>query len=164
MRAVEMIRPLNTCFCMSLIAALALSDSVTSTADAADAPIKVLFLGDNGRHRPADRFKRIEPVLRNRGIEAQYTENIHDLNVEKLKQYSALMVYANIDNIEPREAKALIEYVEAGGGFVPLHCASYCFRNAPEVVALIGGQFKSHGTGTFRTVQADVEHPILKGF
>ena len=95
-----MIRRLNLRFCIALIGVAALSASVTSNLNAAT-PIKVLFLGDNGHHRPADRFKQIEPVLRNQGIEAQYTENIHDLNAEKLKQYSALLLYANIDSIEP---------------------------------------------------------------
>jgi len=147
-----------------LVASAVLCVGAASEASAADKPIKVLFLGDSGHHRPADRFKQIEPILHARGIEAQYTENIRDLNPEKLKQFGALLVYANIDNIDSREAKALIDYVEAGGGFVPLHCASYCFRNAPEVVALMGGQFLKHGTGVFRTKVVEPGHPLMKGF
>src|ERR1051325_8004797 len=55
------------------------------------APIlRVLFLGDNGHHRPADRFKQLQPVLAKRGIEMEYTEKLDDLNSAKLAGYDAL--------------------------------------------------------------------------
>ncbi|HEV3003722.1 MAG TPA: PVC-type heme-binding CxxCH protein, partial [Pirellulales bacterium] len=59
--------------------------------------------------------------------------------------------------------KALLDYVAGGGGFVPIHCASYCFLNSPECIALVGAQFKSHGTGTFDTKVVDTEHAIMQG-
>ncbi|MGE3818150.1 MAG: PVC-type heme-binding CxxCH protein [Isosphaeraceae bacterium] len=126
-------------------------------------PIKVLFLGDKGHHRPADRARQIIPVLGDRGISITYTENPNDLNPKTLGQYDALLLYANIDRIEPDQEKALLDYVAGGGGFVPLHCASYCFRNAPAVVALIGAQFQRHGTGEFDTQTVDADHPITRG-
>jgi putative membrane-bound dehydrogenase-like protein len=126
--------------------------------------IQVLFLGDNGHHRPAERFKQLQPVLAARGIDVTYTDDVRNMNAKTLGQYDALLVYANIDSIELAAAKALLDYVDGGGGFVPLHCASYCFRNSDEVVALIGAQFRRHGTGVFRTEIASSEHPIMKGF
>ena len=45
-------------------------------------PLKVLFLGDNGHHRPAERFRQLEPVLAKRGIELTYTDKADDLNAE----------------------------------------------------------------------------------
>lgn len=126
-------------------------------------PIKVLFLGDQGHHRPAERAAQLIPVMASRKIEIVYTENIAELNPENLRRYDALLVYANIDRIEPREEKSLVDYVAGGGGFVPLHCASYCFRNSPAAVALVGAQFLRHGTGTFETKVVDAEHPIMKG-
>src|SRR5205085_9347281 len=33
----------------------------------------------------------------------------------------------------------------------------------PKYVELVGAQFKSHGTGVFRTVPAVPEHPIVRG-
>ena len=36
-------------------------------------PLRVLFLGDTGHHKPADRFKQLEPVFRKRHIELDYT-------------------------------------------------------------------------------------------
>ena len=43
-------------------------------------PVKVLFLGDNGHHRPAERFRQLMPVLAKRGIDLTYTDKVADLN------------------------------------------------------------------------------------
>ena len=113
-----------------------------SVASAADAPekLKLLFLGDNGHHQPAVRFKQLQPVMRKRGIDLTYSDVVGDLNAATLKSYDGLVVYANIDAIEPEQAQALLDYVAGGKGFIPLHCASYCFRNNEDVVKLIGCQ------------------------
>jgi len=126
-------------------------------------PIKVLFLGDQGHHLPADRAPQIIPVLATRGIDVTYTENLGDLNKEKLGQYDVLMIYANSEKITPEQETALLEYVENGGGFAPIHCASFCFLNSPKYIALVGAQFKSHGTGEFDVKVVDANHPITKG-
>ena len=126
--------------------------------------LRVLFLGDRGHHRPADRAAQIKPVLAGRGIDLTYTENVKDLNRETLSKYDALLIYANTESIAPDQEKALLDYVEEGGGFVPLHCASYCFLNSPKYIALVGAQFQRHGTGMFDTKIVDDKHPIMKGF
>ncbi|WP_149496266.1 PVC-type heme-binding CxxCH protein [Roseiconus lacunae] len=126
--------------------------------------LKALFLGDQGHHQPARRFYELAPAMEARGVQLQYTEDVSQLTEENLKQYDALVLYANIDNLDRQYADGLMAYVENGGGFVPLHCASFCFRNQPDIVALMGGQFRSHETGVFRTIQADLTHPILEGY
>ncbi len=126
--------------------------------------IKILFLGDNGHHKPLDRFKQLEPVMAKRGIELTYTDKVEDLNPKMLAGYDGLMIYANTTKISPDQEKALLDYVEGGKGFIPLHCASYCFLNSPKYIDLVGAQFQRHGTGTFRTIVTEPEHPIMKGF
>ncbi|NDC54247.1 MAG: glycosyl hydrolase, partial [Planctomycetia bacterium] len=133
-------------------------------AHAADAPLKVLFLGDNGHHRPAERFAQLQPGLAPRGIELVYTEKVSDLDPQVLAAYDALAVYANIDNLPPTAEAAILEFVRGGKGLVPLHCASYCFRNSPAWIDLVGAQFQKHGTGEFRTVNIAPGHPIMQGF
>jgi uncharacterized protein len=134
-----------------------------SFAPAEQKPIRALFLGDRGHHRPADRAQQLIPVMHDRGIEITYTEDQRDLNPLTLATYDALILYANIDNITADQDRALLDYVANGGGFVPLHCASFCFRNSPEFVALVGAQFQRHGTGEFNTKVVDADHPIMKG-
>ena len=132
-------------------------------AGEAPQPLSVLFLGDNGHHRPAERASQLIPILAVRGIEVTYTETLADLNPATLAKYDALIVYANIDEIGPSQEKALLDYVANGGGYVPIHCASYCFRNSPAAVELLGAQFLRHGTGEFDTKVVDPADPILKG-
>ena len=147
-----------------LFSALLLSVFLRPQADAGPPRIRALFLGDEGHHRPKDRFHQLEPVLRDRGIDLSYTDRLADLNLESLRSYDCLIVYANITEISPEAEKALLEYVSGGKGFVPLHCASYCFLNSPRYVDLVGAQFLRHGTGVFRTTIAEPEHPVIKGF
>ena len=62
-------------------------------ADAAST-LRVLFLGDEGHHRPADQFKQLQPVLAKKGIDLAYTNKLEDLSAEKLAGYDALAIYA----------------------------------------------------------------------
>src|SRR5262249_8885039 len=119
---------------------------------------------DNGHHRPAERFRQLQPVLAARGIDLTYTDKVEALSPKVLDSYDGLIVYANTEKISPEQEKALLDFVEGGKAFIPLHCASYCFLNWPRYIDLVGAQFKRHGPGTFRTVAAEPGHPIMKGF
>lgn len=145
-----------------LIGCLLLLVNVASASGAE--PIQILYLGDDGHHRPEERFRQLQPVLKQRGIELTYTDKMSDINTENLNKYAGLMIYANTVEIKPDQEKALIEYVESGHGLIPLHCASYCFLNSQKYVDLVGAQFQRHGTGTFRTQLAQPDHELLKGF
>lgn len=129
-----------------------------------DDKLSLLFLGDDGHHQPALRARQLIPVMAPRGIDVTYTDDVANLNDKTLAEYDGLIVYANIEKISPEQEKALLDYVADGHGFVPLHCASYCFLNSDKYVALVGGQFKSHKTGTFRVENAQPKHPIMAGF
>lgn len=136
------------------------------TAGAAETPppIRVLFLGDAGHHQPRARFDQVSEPLARRDIRMDYTASLTDLNAEKLAGYDVLAIYANHDAIEPAQARAMLDFVAAGKGLVPIHCASYCFRNSDDYVKLVGAQFQRHGMDLVRTRIEAVEHPILKGF
>src|SRR5687767_6760653 len=136
---------------------------LTSAAATSPGLVRVLFLGDNGHHRPAERFKQIQPILAQRGIELTYTDKMEDVNAGKLAGYDCLLVYANTTRIAPEQEQAMLEFVERGGGLAPIHCASYCFHNSTKYIDLVGAQFKSHGTGVFKETLVKPEHPILKG-
>lgn len=127
--------------------------------------IQVLFLGDAGHHRPAERLRDVATPLLNRGIELHYTENLADLHLENLRKYDALLLYANYEGDLPAEyEQALLTYVREGGGFVPVHCAAGNFRTSEAFVRLLGAQFASHDTATFRTRIVEPDHPVMQGF
>src|SRR5262245_14318168 len=137
---------------------------LVAPAPAADARLSLLFLGDDGSHRPPERFRQLAPVLKKRGIDLTYTDKVGDLNAKTLGKYDGLVIYANHTKITAEQEKALLDYVEGGKGFVPIHCASYCFLNSPKYIELVGAQFRSHGQGTFRTDVVKPDHEIMKGF
>jgi putative membrane-bound dehydrogenase-like protein len=149
----------------AIVATLALVAAPAGSAGAAPAvPIRVLFLGDRGHHAPAERFAQLQPVLAPRGIELVYTESLDDLVPATLAGYDVLAVYANIDDLPPAREAALLDFVRDGKGLVPLHCASYCFRNSPAWIDLVGAQFQKHGATEFRTELVAPDHPVMKGF
>src|SRR5436305_9779842 len=145
-----MLRALFLCFAVFSIAA----------ADA-QLDLRVLFLGDNGHHRPSDRFKQLEPALAGHRLNLTYTESLDDLNPGKLAGYDCLLIYANHTKISPDQEKALLEFVNAGGGLAAIHCASYCFLNSPKYIELVGAQFKSHNTGVFKETIVNTNHPVM---
>ncbi|WP_315852112.1 PVC-type heme-binding CxxCH protein [Tautonia rosea] len=151
--------------CVQFMMALSLLHSSVVAEEPHEARLEVLFLGDQGHHRPSERAAQLIPVMAGRGIDMTYTEDISTaLDPETLKAYDALIIYANIEAISPEQERALLDYVAAGGGFVPIHCASYCFLNSQAYVDLVGAQFLRHGTGEFETEIVDPSHPIMDGF
>lgn len=125
--------------------------------------IEILFLGHSSEHHPSSRHLPILAVaLAKEGINFTYTEDPGDLNEENLRLYDGLMVYANHENITPEQEKALLNFVAQGKGFIPVHCASFCFQNSDEYIRLVGGQFQKHGSGTFVASITNRDHPITQ--
>lgn len=135
----------------------------TATTASAEG-LNLLFIGDNGHHQPMRRFEELAPSLLERGITLRYTDRMEDINPKTLAQFDGLVLYANIDRIEEAQANALLKFVTDGHGFIPLHCATYCWRNNKEIVALMGAQFQRHGGETFSTQIARPKHPIMQGY
>lgn len=126
--------------------------------------IELLFLGHDSEHHHAEKYAPIlAAALHQKGINISYTSDPDDLNKDNLDLYDGLIIYANHDEITPDQEKALLDFVEGGKGFIPVHSASFCFRNSQKYVDLVGGQFKSHGTGFFTPEIVDSSHAIMKG-
>lgn len=126
--------------------------------------LEILFLGHNSKHHDSEKLADIlSKELFKEGLNITYTTNPDDLNEANLKHFDGLLVYANHDNISSSQEKALLDFVKAGKGFIPIHSASYCFRNSPEVVEMIGGQFKSHKWDSFPAVIIKPGHAVMNG-
>jgi putative membrane-bound dehydrogenase-like protein len=152
--------------CRRLVLRLALFAATALSLSAA--PLKVLFLGDvtPTSHQSGLRLPELAPALMARGIQLVYTDDAAwALQLDVLKRYDAFMLYGNINTITPAQEKALLDYVNEGGGFVPVHSASACFGNSPKFIALVGGKFQSHAAiNAFQTTIVLPDHPIMKGF
>jgi hypothetical protein len=67
-----------------------------------DTPVRVLFLGDQGHHRPSALAAAVRGSLERRGITLDYTEDVSRLSKEGLADHDVLLVYANIDSLPSR--------------------------------------------------------------
>jgi hypothetical protein len=74
-----------------------------------------------------------------------------------------VLIYANHTHLSASQEQALFQYVNQGGGLVPVHSASACFGNSDAYIKLIGGAFKAHGSGEFTTERVRSEHPAVNG-
>ena len=148
----------------ALIVALCILAGLLSPQTGKTRPVSVLFLGHNSTHHDSARFApMLKAALAPDGIDIVYTADPNDVNPATLSKYDALLIYANHDKITPEQEKALLDFVAGGKAFLPIHCASYCFRNSPAYVSLVGAQFQKHGTGEFTTTILKPDHPVLEG-
>ena len=150
----------NPCARSSRLAALLLA---AATAAAGPPPLNVLFLGDRGHHQPRARFDQLEPVFAARNITLTYADGPEVLTTEGLKPFDAVLAFANIDRGTPDAGQGAVDFVRGGKGFVPVHCASFCFTDNADYIKLVGAQFRAHTAGVFRVKQVTT-HPVLNGF
>lgn len=134
--------------------------------------LEVLFFGappaNNRDHDPVTRYRAIKRNLGTEGIDFTYSENPAEaLNPRTLDHYDAVLMYGNWEQNGPMPADqmaALKSYVEGGGAFLPIHCASACYGDSPEFIKLVGGRFKAHTTGVFKATDVSPEHPVMRGY
>ncbi|MDP4680004.1 MAG: ThuA domain-containing protein, partial [Cyclobacteriaceae bacterium] len=125
--------------------------------------VQILFLGHNSEHHHSEKYlPMLASSLVKRGIHFTYSSNTDDLNEETLAKYDGLALYANHEEISPSQEKALLDYVNSGGGFIPIHCASACFKNSDPFIKMVGGQFKEHGKATFTADVLKESESIIK--
>lgn len=125
---------------------------------------EVLFLGNVSKHHDSGKFAPWLAIATFKsGINITYTTELEDLNSENLAKYDGLVIYANHDTISASQEAALKNFVESGKGLIPLHSAAGCFKNSEWYIKTIGGQFLSHGNGSFTTKIINKSHPVTEG-
>lgn len=155
----DILRPLICIFSFAIV----LQSCKQQVKDDQPRRLEILFLGHNSKHHDSEKLAELlSQEYFKKGINITYTTNPDDLLREDLKWYDGLLLYANHDSITRSQEKALLDFVHSGKGFIPVHCASWCFRNSPEVVELVGGQFKTHQYDSFTAVIVKPDHPVLK--
>jgi len=94
------------------------------------------FLQSSGR------FEVDEAQLTDAGVEAFSTLSPDTTD--------AVLLYTQGGKLTDAQEQGLINYVEAGGGLVGIHCANDSFRDNPGFTKLIGSKFVGHPPGVFR--------------
>ena len=145
---------------------LAVFAAPKANAEAKTGAIRVLFLGHESEHHNSNKFyPMLAKGLGRDAIYFDYVTSVEEAlgDAAYLSKFDAVLLYANHGKITPGQWKNLKGYVEGGGGFVPVHCASWCFGNEPGFDQLVGGRFASHKAGTFTTKIIDSKHPAMAG-
>jgi len=64
----------------------------------------------------------------------------------------------------PDQERAIVNFVEAGGGLMALHNATGLYPEGGPYLGLVGGTYKGHGPlERFRVTVVDRNHPITRG-
>ncbi|MEN8693814.1 MAG: PVC-type heme-binding CxxCH protein [Akkermansiaceae bacterium] len=151
---------------LALIAFLSLAQTTPETETVKEGPIRILFLGhDREVHHSNKYYPILSKALGRDGIYFDYTTSVEKAlgDISYLRQFDGLLLYANHDTIEPHQYKNLLNFIEDGGGFIPVHSASFCFRNEPGFVKLVGAQFRHHKGKEFTPTITHPDHPAMKG-
>ncbi|MHA6250267.1 PVC-type heme-binding CxxCH protein [Pontibacter sp. CAU 1760] len=126
--------------------------------------VEILFLGHDSKHHHSEKYAPMLAMpLFQKGINITYTDDPNDLTAENLGKYDGLMIYANHDKITPAQEQAIKGFVEGGKGLIPVHSASFMFRNSDWYVNTVGGQFQRHDTATFVADIIKPEHEVMQG-
>jgi putative membrane-bound dehydrogenase-like protein len=129
-------------------------------------PIRVLFLGHESKHHNSNEyFPILSKALGRDAIYFDYVTSVGQAldDSEYLDKFDALLLYANHPKLTALQWKNLLSFVKKGKGFVPVHCASWCFSNVPEFDQLVGGRFKSHQGAVFAPRVIVKGHPAVSG-
>ena len=139
------------------IALLAFSSGVAAKTS------RVLFLGDQAHHQPANLHKVLAPYFAAQNIDFVYTEKISDLAPANLATYDALFLFNNLDTVGTKNSGYVKDYVDGGKGLMVVHCGIVFANPLPILDTVFGGRFARHDTGIFQAKITMPEHPAMKG-
>ena len=137
-------------------------------------PQALVLIGDRF-HEPEHIQAGLEPVFKANGVTPHFAVDVRALSAENLARVQLLVVLKDgmlwpEGNDRPyrqwmtmEQQKAVVEFVEAGGGFLNLHNSMGLYPKGPYL-DLVGGRYKGHGPlERFGVEVVDGEHPVTRG-
>lgn len=146
------------------IAALSFASKDEAPAPVKEGPLRILFLGhDQKHHNSNEYFPMLAKATGRDGIYFDYHTDVEEAlgDADYLSKFDGVLLYANHNEITPKQFKNLTSFIEQGGGFIPVHSASACFNNEPRFVDLVGGKFAHHKGKEFTTSIVAPKHPAM---
>jgi len=81
----------------------------------------------------------------------------------QLKNYDVIIVYTQGGKLSEEQEASLCDWVQAGGAFVGIHCATDSWMENKGYMEMVGSQFKDHGPVTELLARiADLDHEITR--
>jgi hypothetical protein len=138
-------------------------------------PRALALIGDRV-HDPAHLEAGLGRAFEAAGLAVRFAVDVRALSAASLAQVKLLVILRDgmvwPDGTEkpykvwmtPDEERAVVDFVEAGGGFLPLHNATGLYPAGGPYLALLGGTYNGHGPlERFRVRVVDAGHPITRG-
>lgn len=91
------------------------------------------------------------------------TEALKPLSPANLKNYDAVLFSSTTGDLPLPDKQGFLDWIAAGHAFVGIHAATDTFHHYPPFIAMLGGEFKTHGPQvTVDCVNHDHAHAATK--
>jgi type 1 glutamine amidotransferase len=144
--------------------------TTTTTTPSAAQPIRVLMVTATAGFRhdsiPAAQSAVAAIAARTGAFVVTRTENLMDLSAARLGSTDVLMFALTTGELafDDLQKRAIVEFVDNGGGFIGFHSATDTLYTWPEYGRLVGAYFKEHPWTQRATVSVeDRAHPTTSG-
>ena len=85
---------------------------------------------------------------------------LQKLSPAALKNYDAVAFVSTTGNLPIPDMAGFLNWIKSGGVFIGIHAASDTFHGSPEFIAMLGGEFKTHGPQvSVECINKDLQHP-----
>jgi type 1 glutamine amidotransferase len=138
-------------------------------------PHALVLIGDEP-HEPGHLEDGLRPVFAATGVTAHFTVDVRALSAANLAKVQLLVILrdglqrphtgprSNFVWMTPEQEKAVVQFVENGGGFLNLHNAMGLYPADGAYLKLVGGRYIGHGPlERFRVEIVDPDHAITRG-
>lgn len=138
-------------------------------------PHALVLIGD-GPHEPGHVEAGLRPAFAATGVVPHFAVDVQALSAENLAQVQLLVVLrdglqrpgggpgSEYMWITHEQERAVVQFVERGGGFVNLHNSMGLYPDGGPYLKLVGGRYIGHGPlERFRVEVVDRQHPITRG-
>ena len=138
-------------------------------------PQALVLIGDEP-HEPGHLEEGLRPVFAATGVAPHFVVDVRALSAENLAKVQLLVMLrdglqrphtgpkSNFVWMTPEQEKAVVQFVENGGGFLNLHNAMGLYPTDGPYLKLVGGRYVGHGPlERFRVEVVDPDHPVTRG-
>ena len=150
-----------------VLVALLLAGCAAACADDAKKPApvsQVLMLVGGPFHDNAELYPILQKKLEGTGeFKLNVTHDLDQFKPENIKKYDLVIVYATQLKMNKEQEQGLLSFVDSGKGLVGIHCATDCFKDSDAYWKMVGGKFRTHGSGTFQVNVTAKRNPIVAG-
>jgi type 1 glutamine amidotransferase len=138
-------------------------------------PRALALVGDRP-HDPGHIEEGLRRALESAGVDPVFTFDVRALSAENLKPIKLLAILrdgflwpggaegSGVSWMTPAQEKAVVDFVEAGGGLLALHNCMGLYPDDGPYLHLVGGRYTGHGPlERFAVKVVDREHPVTRG-